>query len=257
MPIHSTRTDLKPMSLMSLFLSFISLIIISILLFAPVNAEVHQLLIGIDTLICSVFLFQLTLDLARSSNKLDYMKTHWIDFLASLPVIEVFRYARIFQIFRLIRILKSSKVILHQLKTYRREATLASIFLIMIILITIGSGLMLMIESQHPDANIKDGGDALWWAFVTISTVGYGDHYPVSASGKLLASIIIICGVGMFGMISGLISSVITEPKQNHIDREKEQQRRLKNQQWDQLILQQKQLLDRLASIEERLEKDK
>ncbi|MBL4828782.1 MAG: ion transporter [Aliivibrio sp.] len=257
MPTNSTRTDLKPMSLMSLFLSFISLIIISILLFAPINAESHQLLIGIDTLICSVFLFQLFLDLARSSNRVEYIKTHWIDFFASLPVIEIFRYARIFQIFRLIRILRSSKVILHQLKTYRRETTLASIFLIMVILITVGSGLMLMIESQHPDANIKDGGDALWWAFVTISTVGYGDHYPVSSSGKLLASVIIICGVGMFGMISGLISSVITEPKQNHINREKEQQRRLKQQQWDQMMDQQQQILQRLAAIEEKMDHKK
>lgn len=248
--LDSTKDTPKPMSLLSLILSFLALFVISGLLFAPIDSESKQVLIGLDFIICSVFLLQLTIDLFRAENKTSYLKVHWIDFLASIPMIEPLRFARIFQILRVILVLRSSKRIFRELFSNRKETTLASIILLLVLLLTIGAGTILLLEHKQPGANITTGHDALWWAFVTISTVGYGDHYPVTNSGKLVASLVIICGVGVFGMISGLVTSLITEPTdlQN-------QKLENKDKKLDLILEQQQQILERLDKLEQQTKK--
>ncbi|MBW3697162.1 ion transporter [Vibrio sp. T187] len=238
------------MSLMSLILSFLALFVISGLLFAPIDQESRQVLIGLDFIICSVFLFQLTIDLVRSSDRSQFLKTHWIDFLASIPMIEPLRYARIFHILRVILVIRSSQTIFTQLLKSRKETTLASIILLLVVLLTLGAGTVLVIEGKDPGANITTGQDALWWAFVTISTVGYGDHYPVTMAGKLVASLVIICGVGIFGMISGLITSLITSPTEQQDQRSENKEKLLL-----QILDQQQQIIERLDKLEKQAKK--
>lgn len=160
-------------------------------------------------------------------------------------MVEPLRFARIFQILRVILVLRSSKRVFRELFRNRKETTFASIILLLVILLTIGAGTILLLEHKDPNANITTGHDALWWAFVTISTVGYGDHYPVTTSGQLVASMVIICGVGVFGMISGLITSLITSPTdlQN-------QQRESKERKLDKILEQQQLILERLDALE-------
>ncbi|QPK05174.1 potassium channel family protein [Vibrio kanaloae] len=248
--LNSIKDTAKPMSLLSLILSFLALFVISGLLFAPIDKESKQVLIGLDFIICSVFLFQLTIDLLRSQNKTEFLKIHWIDFLASIPMIEPLRFARIFQILRVILVLRSSKRIFRELFRNRRETTLASIILLLVILLTIGAGTILLLEHKAPNANITTGYDALWWAFVTISTVGYGDHFPVTNSGKLVASLVIVCGVGVFGMISGLITSLITSPTDLQNQQLENKERKL-----DKILEQQQLILERLERLEQQTKK--
>lgn len=247
---NNIKNDTTPMSLLSLILSFMALFVISGLLFLPIKPETRQVLIGLDFIICSIFIFQLTIDLIRSENRSQFIKDHWIDFLASLPMIEPLRFARIFHILRVILVIRSGRFVLKQLFSSRRETTLASILLLLVILLTIGSSMMLFLEGKNPEANIQSGGDALWWALVTISTVGYGDHYPISDGGKILASGIILCGVGIFGMISGLITSMITSPTKQQELRSENKERLLNT-----IIQRQDEILLRLNQIEEQLDK--
>lgn len=247
--IDAVKHELNPMSLMALVLSFISLAIVSSLLFIPTTERTYSLFLGIDSFICLLFWCQLITDFFRSKEKWHYLRRHWPDFVASIPVIEVLRFARIVQIFRVIRLLKSSHHILTHIRNNRREATIASIILLLTVLVTVGSSMMLMFEGKAPGSNIHSAGDALWWVFVTISTVGYGDHYPVTTFGKMLAAVIIVCGVGLFGMVAGLVSSFISDPgkqKQKDADRQKEE--------WQQMVANQQELLQRLSSLEQRLD---
>ena len=69
----------------------------------------------------------------------------------------------------------------------------------LIALITIFGGIgVYLAEHGHPGANITNLGDALWWAVVTIATVGYGDYYPVTAVGRVIAVFIMLGGIGIF-----------------------------------------------------------
>lgn len=111
------------MSLLSLILSFMALFVISALLFFPLKEPTRQVLIGLDFIICSVFLLQLTIDWVRSDNRLHYLKHHWIDFLASIPMVEPLRFARLFHILRVILVIRSSRSLIKQIMVNRRETT--------------------------------------------------------------------------------------------------------------------------------------
>ncbi|WP_027697801.1 MULTISPECIES: ion transporter [Vibrio] len=238
-------SDFKPMSLMSLLLSFISVGIVIYLLLFPVDQETRHTLLGIDTAICILFLLQLTIDCCRSAHKLDYLESHWLDIVASIPTIEILRLARIWHIIRMLSLFRYSNSFIKQVKQNRKEATLATIFTLLIILVCSGSIFMLMFERDAIDSNIHTAGDALWWSLVTISTVGYGDHYPVTVGGKVLATAMIICGVGIFGMISGLITSILTSPVKTEAE---------DNNALQQLLSQQQIMLDKIERLEQQLQ---
>ncbi|WP_428773007.1 potassium channel family protein [Vibrio sp.] len=238
---NDIRDDTRPMSLLSLILSFIALFVVSGLLFVPLETNTRQILIGLDTLICSIFLLQLLIDLIRAADRKHFVKRHWIDFIASVPLVEPLRYARLVQILRVLLELRSSRSLRKQLSRNRRETTVASILLMMVLLITSGSILMVLLEGDVAEANIHNGGDALWWSLVTISTVGYGDFYPVTTAGRILAAGLIISGVGLFGTISGLITSLIVSPSSHS---------RKDRAMLQQLLTQQQQLLARLDALE-------
>ena len=65
-------------------------------------------------------------------------------------------------------------------------------------------------ESQAAGATIKTADDVIWWAIVTTSTVGYGDYYPVTAPGKVLAAMVMILGIGLFATLAGALASRLT-----------------------------------------------
>lgn len=244
---NHNKNDLKPMSLMSLLLSFLSLFVISGLLFMTLEPNTYRILLGLDTLICCLFLFQLTIDLIRSNNRRKYLQSHWIDFVASIPLIEPLRYGRLMQIFRVLRIIRSGKEVWRLLQRNRKEATIASILFLLVMLLTVASTLIIAVEATDPSANITSTGDALWWAFVTVSTVGYGDYYPVTTVGKVIATVVIICGVGIFGMISGLMTSIITTPAHQHHRPKSEDNHQL----LEQILHQQQQLEKKLEKLEQ------
>ncbi|UIP29550.1 potassium channel family protein [Photobacterium sp. TLY01] len=246
--IDGVKHELNPMSLVALVLSFVSLALVTSLFFIPRNDRVYTLFITIDTMICLFFWLQLTADLLRSENKKAFLKTHWPDYLASIPIIEPLRFMRLVQIFRVIRLIRSGQQLLRHILDYRREATIATILLLLTVLVTVGSSLILIIESKDPNANIQSADEAIWWVFVTISTVGYGDHYPVTTLGKILATVIITCGVGLFGMVAGLISSFVSDPNKH-----KPSPQHHDHMHWEKILDNQEQLLKRIDDLEQRL----
>ncbi len=78
--------------------------------------------------------------------------------------------------------------------------------------LTVASLLILQFESSSPDANIKTGGDAIWWGVVTLTTVGYGDRYPVTLLGRLTAVSVMFAGVGIIGALASILASMLVPP---------------------------------------------
>ena len=75
---------------------------------------------------------------------------------------------------------------------------------------------ILQFESSDPNSNIKTAGDAIWWSYVTITTVGYGDKYTVTTEGRVIAAILMTVGVGIFGTFTAYISSLFVKDNANH-----------------------------------------
>ncbi len=97
---------------------------------------------------------------------------------------------------------------------YAAFVTILSAF----ILLVITSILVLTFETRSGEGNIATGGDALWWAMVTLTTVGYGDTFPMSAAGRITGVFVMIAGVGIIGSLASILASVLVAPAPDATD---------------------------------------
>jgi voltage-gated potassium channel len=120
------------------------------------------------------------------------------------------RLARLPRLVNIVRDLrkKDSSQLKRELRGDPKSALLFTI-LISVVMITAAGVVVLQIEGHSPQANIRTGSDAFWWAFVTITTVGYGDHYPTSGPGRLMAMILMTIGVGIFAVLTSYLASFL------------------------------------------------
>tara|TARA_B100001094_G_scaffold228083_1_gene222642 strand:- start:15710 stop:16504 length:795 start_codon:yes stop_codon:yes gene_type:complete len=206
LPKHFSTLDV-PMMLLSI-LSVIGAFCLAFLNLAP---ETKRILLYVDTLICTLFLSHWSIGLFCSQDKGEFIRLYWIDFFASIPAVEPLRVARIFQVLRVIRVLRSSHFLLRSI-WIRRELTLSTLIVMMFIVLSVSSVIILLLEAHFDGSNIKTAEQAIWWSLVTISTVGYGDYYPVTTLGKVFGGCVILCGVSFFGVLSGYMASWFTQP---------------------------------------------
>jgi voltage-gated potassium channel len=163
-----------------------------------------------DFAVCMLFLGDFVFSLVRAENRWRYFITWgWLDLLSSIPAVDVARWgraARILRIFRLLRAVRASQLLADFIVKKRAQNGLLAVSLLAIILITFCSVSILQVESRA-NGNIVNANDAVWWAFTTITTVGYGDRYPTTGEGRMIAVVLMIGGVGLFGTFSGLLAS--------------------------------------------------
>ncbi len=172
-------------------------------------AETSSLLTYIDNLICLVFIGDFVFNVIRAKNRLGYLKWGWIDLLSSIPNISLLRWGRFVRIIRILRILRgirSTKHIAKVIFANRAKGTIASVSMISFLLMVSSSIAILNCENA-PGSNIKTASDAIWWSFVTITTVGYGDFYPVTLAGRIIAAVLMVAGVGLFGAFTAYVAS--------------------------------------------------
>jgi voltage-gated potassium channel len=88
------------------------------------------------------------------------------------------------------------------------------VLLFAIILVIFSSYIILQIEKNSPEKNIMTSTDAIWWSIVTITTVGYGDLYPTTTSGRMVAALLMIVGIGIFSSITSYLSTTFISRRQ-------------------------------------------
>jgi voltage-gated potassium channel len=200
-----------------LSLSIFAIALLTVDTIFSVNHNVQTIIEYTDTLICGFFFLDFLIMLFRSDEKLRYIITWgWLDFLSSIPMLSTLRWgrsARIVRIFRVLRGIRSARVLTSFILERRAQSAMLAATLAAIILITISSISVLHFEGI-PEANIKTGEDAIWWSLVTITTVGYGDKYPVTPEGRVIAVVLMIAGVGLFSTLSGFIAAWFLHPGQ-------------------------------------------
>jgi voltage-gated potassium channel len=205
---------LNPLEIVTLILSIYLLIVLLIQTLFPLPPDAIVLLDWVDLFICVVFLTDFFVCLVKAPSKRAYLiKWGWIDFLSSIPVLPAFRVGRLVRIVRVLRVLRafrSAKNLLVYLLRVRKATSLAAVVTVSLIMVIFAAIAMLQFE-KSPDSNIKHAGDALWWAIVTVTTVGYGDKFPLSAEGRIVACILMAVGVGLFGTFTGFIASLFVE----------------------------------------------
>jgi voltage-gated potassium channel len=208
-------------SIFILVLTILSLAVMVVMLL-PISDATYKLLSVYDNLICVIFLIDFFLNLRGAAKKSDYFirQRGWLDLLGSIPSFGVFklgsllRLARLSRLARITRLLRGEqkKALVKDVLDHRSQyAVFITIFLTILVL-TVASVLVLQFESKSPEANITTGGDALWYAIVTITTVGYGDFYPVTTAGRITAVFIMFMGVGIIGALASILASLLVAP---------------------------------------------
>jgi len=217
----STANNNESPSLLQVAILVLSIYVIGALIAQTLfrlSEEMNDLLNKIDTLICLVFLYDFFLRLYKAPLKLAFLKWGWIDFVSSIPMFPFLRWGRvvrIVRIFRVLRAFRSTKILVGYLYKNRAKGTFASAILISILLVIFSSIAMMNFETDK-DSNIKTPVDAIWWALTTITTVGYGDRYPVTLEGRLTAILLMFAGVGLFGTFTAFITSFFMESEQRN-----------------------------------------
>jgi voltage-gated potassium channel len=210
-----------------LVLTVLSLVVMALLLL-PLDEQVLTVLTFYDNLICIVFLGDFVYNLSGSSPRSEYFikRRGWLDLLGSIPSLGILRYTgllRLARLSRLARILRAfrgqhQKELVADVIRNRGQYALFITLLLVVLVLTTASVLILMFEIHDPDSNIRTGGDALWWAAVTLTTVGYGDRYPVTTGGRMVAVGVMFAGIGVIGALASILASLLVsspgEPEQ-------------------------------------------
>lgn len=179
-------------------------------------SETSILLSYIDNTICAFFFCEFCYRFYKAESKLKFMKWGWIDLLSSIPMVGALRAGRVLRLIRLLRVVRafrSTKLLINHLFANKAQGAFTSISAIAILLVIFSSIAILQVETD-PNSNIKTAEDAIWWAYVTITTVGYGDKFPVTTEGRIIAAILMTAGVGLFGTFTAFVASwFVTDTK--------------------------------------------
>jgi len=154
-----------------------------------------------------------------------------IDLLAILPTflpliftVDI-RFIRILRIFRLFRLFKMSRYVqsldsLDDVVRSKREELVVTVVLISMMLL-LSSSLMYLFETEAQPDKFPDIPSTLWWGVVTLTTVGYGDVFPITPAGKVFGGFIAFLGIGMFALPTGILASGFAEEIKNRKEKAK------------------------------------
>lgn len=180
------------------------------------NSQIQTVLTTMTALFTVVFVvdFLYRFFTAPSRGRYFWREFGWADLLSSLPatqlnILRIFRLHRVIHLFRRI----GPRRILHTIVHDRANSALMLLLLAGVLVIQFGSLAVLYYEYGAPGANITTAADALWYTLVTISTVGYGDQYPVTTAGRIVGTCVIVVGVGIFGTFTGYLANFFLSPR--------------------------------------------
>jgi voltage-gated potassium channel len=201
-----------------LVLTVLSLAVMAAMLF-PISEETRHLLTIYDNMICIIFLVDFFLALKAAPKKSDYFikQRGWLDLLGSIPSFGITQYggllrlARLSRFARVIRLVSGSnrKQLVDDVMKNRSQYAGFLTILLTVVILTTASVLVLQYESHSTESNIKTGWDAFWYGVVTLTTVGYGDRYPVTIGGRITAMFIMFMGVGIIAVLASILSNLL------------------------------------------------
>jgi voltage-gated potassium channel len=195
--------------------SILNMAVVFLSAFVLFDQDTMDVVAIIDAVLTLFFLFDFCYRFFTAASKSAYFfkKWGWADLLACIPMFRIFRIFRIVRAVRLMRTFGVKNMINEVINNRAGSALYITIFSI-IVLAEFAAVYVLKAEGHNPNANITTGGDAVWWVFVTITTVGYGDKFPTTGTGRTLGVIVMFCGIALIGVLTSFLASFfVAQPK--------------------------------------------
>jgi voltage-gated potassium channel len=160
---------------------------------------VHTMCTTVEWVVWGAFAVDYLMRLTLTPDRLFFVRTHWLDLLAViLPLVQPLRLLRVVSTLLLVgrRARMATQI---RLTTYVGGSVVG--------LLMFGSLAVLSVEREAPGGNIRSLGDAVWWSFTTMTTVGYGDHSPTTGLGRILAVGLMLSGIALLGVVTANIAA--------------------------------------------------
>ncbi len=209
-----------------ILMSILALSTITILMIQDKASPSTQEMLGVlDSVIWGIFVVDYVVRFARSDDKISYIKANVIELIAILPfdaalkglralrLVRVTRASRLFRVFRSVRAFAYLNRLNNRISDFLQTNQFHSVLWFTFSTIFLGA-----VAISYVDAMPFE--DALWWSFVTTTTVGYGDISPSSVSGRLIAVILMMVGIGFLGMLTGTIATYFIRPQKKSFRQE-------------------------------------
>jgi len=210
------RGDLKSTTyeFFMLAMAILSIINLPLAFTFAFQSQSWYLIAFVDAALTLVFVIDFVYRLRTSPSKRGYFVQGkgYLDLLSCVPGLRIFRLFRIVRAVRIVRRLGGPRVF----RELSQELASGALYFVVFVGITVLEfvGLLeLRFEEDAPGANITTASDALWWGYVTATTVGYGDQFPVTAGGRLAGLIMLTVGVALFATFSGFLASTFLSPR--------------------------------------------
>jgi voltage-gated potassium channel len=179
-----------------------------------IDPQIRAVLEYADYAVCVLFLVDFAISFWTAPNRVHYFFTWgWLDLLSSIPALNVARWGRVgrvLRIFRVLRGLRATRLLAAAVMRRRAQNSFLAVSLVALLLVIFSSIAILHFETDQT-SNIRSAEDAIWWALTTITTVGYGDRFPVTSEGRFVAAVLMCAGVGLFGTFSGFLAAWLLE----------------------------------------------
>jgi len=163
------------------------------------SSTVRDALLVVSWTVWAAFAIDFAVRLVLTRDRLRYAVRHWYDvLLVALPMLRPLRLLRFIALFRL----------LHR-TAVQSVATRATTYVLGTTVMAMGIGSIAILDAERgaPGATIETFGDALWWSLVTVTTVGYGDFYPVTTMGRLIAAALMVVGIALVGAVTASLAA--------------------------------------------------
>jgi voltage-gated potassium channel len=213
---RADRGDLKSTTyeFFMLAVAILSIVNLPLLAIYEFESQPWYLVLFIEFALTLIFVTDFVYRLKTASSRWGYFwhQKGILDLLSCVPTFRIFRIFRIIRAVRIVRRLGGPRV----LRELRQELASGALYLVIfvgILTLEVCGLLELHFEEDAPGANITTAGDALWWGYVTATTVGYGDQYPVTTGGRISGLIMLTIGVALFATFSGFLASTFLSPR--------------------------------------------
>jgi voltage-gated potassium channel len=208
--------------MMVLALAMIPIIVIPVVFELP--ARLDAAFLAVDYLTWAAFAVEYLAKLYLAPDRWRFFKGNIPDLI--IVVVPMLRPLRVLRATRLLRLLRLTRLIafavegVHEARSILRRRGLSWVLLVGLALNLVAAALVLTFERDMPNGNIHSYPDALWWAVTTVTTVGYGDRFPMSPAGRGVAVVLMVSGIALFGVITASIAAYFVEQKGQQEDQD-------------------------------------